>query len=223
VRREEQPWQSRAVLLLDTRAGVHLGDGPLSSLEWAVSAAASIALHLSRTGFTVRLVTETSEEVTAHATVTESFDSVLLDVLAEQRASAATSLTPGVAALRRGGGEELFVAVVGPMTGEDAEQLSRCLHGASAAGVALALDTASWTTLSPRAAVAAAEAYESTCDILAAGGWRVLPVRRGAALADLWAEAGGGLAAHERRAAARLPLPVNTVPAARVPTAAERS
>jgi len=218
VRREEQPWQSRAVLLLDTRAGIHHGDGPLSSFEWSVSAAASIALHLSGSGFTVRLVTDTSEEVSAHATLADSFDSVLLDVLAEQRASTATSLSPGVAALRRGGGEELFVAVVGPMANEDAEQLSRCLHGASAAGVALVLDTASWTTLSPRAAVSAVESYEHTCDILAAGGWRVLPVRRGAALADLWGEAGGGIAASERRAAARL-----TVPAARVPAAAERT
>ena len=52
VRREEQPWQSRAVLLLDTRAGIHHGDGPTASLEWAISAAASIGVHLSRSGFT---------------------------------------------------------------------------------------------------------------------------------------------------------------------------
>src|SRR5205823_12945703 len=38
VRREEQPWQSRAVVLLDSRESAHHGDGPLSSLEWAVSA-----------------------------------------------------------------------------------------------------------------------------------------------------------------------------------------
>src|SRR3954454_1331216 len=46
VRREEQPWQSRAALLLDCRGSAHHGDGPLSSIEWAISAAASIGPHL---------------------------------------------------------------------------------------------------------------------------------------------------------------------------------
>jgi len=37
------------------------------------------------------------------------------------------------------------------------EQLARCVHGASAVGIALVMDTASWTTLSPKAAEADAE------------------------------------------------------------------
>ena len=41
VRREERPWQSRAAVLLDTRARAHRGVGVDSSFEWAVSAAAS--------------------------------------------------------------------------------------------------------------------------------------------------------------------------------------
>ena len=57
VRREEQPWQSRATVVLDTRGSAHRGDGPASSLEWAVSAAASVAVHLVQRGFSVRLVT----------------------------------------------------------------------------------------------------------------------------------------------------------------------
>src|SRR5690349_11740137 len=62
VRREEQPWQSRATLFLDNRASAHRGQGIASSLEAAVSAAASIAVHLTRRGFAVRLVTATGEE-----------------------------------------------------------------------------------------------------------------------------------------------------------------
>ena len=46
VRREEQPWQSRATLFLDNRLRAHRGQGIASSLEAAVSAAASIAVHL---------------------------------------------------------------------------------------------------------------------------------------------------------------------------------
>jgi uncharacterized protein (DUF58 family) len=199
VRREEQPWQSRAVLLLDTRLSAHHGEGSYSSLEWAISAAASMAIHLSHAGFTVRLVTDTSAEVAAAATGAESFESVLLDVLAEQQASPGSSVSPGLTALRRSGGDELFVAVVGPMAAEDAEQMSRCLHASSTIGVALVLDTASWTTLSPRHATAAAENFSANCDTLTAGGWRVLPVRRGASIADLWRDAGAGLAAATAR------------------------
>ena len=57
VRREEQPWQSRATLFLDNRKIAHRGSGAASSLEHAVSAAASIAVHLVQRGFSVRLVT----------------------------------------------------------------------------------------------------------------------------------------------------------------------
>jgi uncharacterized protein (DUF58 family) len=62
VRREEQPWQSRATLFLDNRLEAHRGHGAASSLESAVSAAASIALHLSQRGFMVRLVTADGED-----------------------------------------------------------------------------------------------------------------------------------------------------------------
>lgn len=61
VRREEQPWQSRATVYLDNRGTAHRGQGAASSLEAAVSAAASIALHLSQHGYTVRLVTASGE------------------------------------------------------------------------------------------------------------------------------------------------------------------
>jgi hypothetical protein len=69
------------------------------------------------------------------------------------------------------------------------------------------MDTASWTTLSPRAAEVAAESFRAGCDILVAGGWRVLPVRRGVSLADLWYDAGAGMEAAVGREAAALLRP----------------
>jgi uncharacterized protein (DUF58 family) len=203
VRREEQPWQSRAALLVDCRGGVHHGDGPASSLEWAVSAAASVGLHLSRAGFTMRVVSDAGEELTPGVVGTE-FGDVLLDSLSVRTASSGTGLQAGVTALRRGGGEEMLVAVVGPMTSEDAQSLARILQSGPSVGVALALDTASWTTLAPRAAAAARQNYDDTCDVLALGGWRVLPVVAGSNLARVWSASGVGLAAAAGRAAARL-------------------
>ena len=54
-----------SAVLLDTRIVAHRGDGPASSLEWAVSAAASISVHLARTGFEVRLITDIGTEVSS--------------------------------------------------------------------------------------------------------------------------------------------------------------
>ena len=58
VRREEQPYQSRATVMIDTRDNAHRGSGPASSFEFAVSAAASIGSHLAGQGFTLRLLTD---------------------------------------------------------------------------------------------------------------------------------------------------------------------
>ena len=204
VRREEQPWQSRAVLMLDSRGSAHHGDGPASSLEWAISATASIGLHLAKAGFTMRVVTDVGEEITGPSVGADAFESVLLDNLAIRTASTATSVRPGITAIRRGGGEELLVAILGPLTSEEAQTLARAAHGGPAIGVAFVLDTASWTTLAPRAAEAADRAHRETCDILSAAGWRVVTVRAGDNLATLWPAAGSNLAAAVDRDASRL-------------------
>lgn len=195
VRREEQPWQSRAVLLLDCRGSAHHGDGPSSSLEWAISAAASIGIHLARAGFTMRVVGDEGDEVATAAVGSDAFDGLLLDDLAVRTASAGSTVRPGITAVRRGGGEEMLVAIVGPLNSEDAQTLARAAHGGPSVGVALVLDTASWTALSPRSAEAAHRAHQQTCEILAAAGWRVLPAHAGDSLADLWPAAGAGAAA----------------------------
>src|SRR5215218_8920587 len=66
VRREEQPWESRATVLLDTRLGAHRGEGPTGSFEWAVAAAASISVHLRQAGYRLRLVTEAGADLDAN-------------------------------------------------------------------------------------------------------------------------------------------------------------
>ena len=58
VRREEQRWRNRALLLLDTRRNAHAGTGVTSSFEYAVGAAASIGVHLARGGMDGQLITD---------------------------------------------------------------------------------------------------------------------------------------------------------------------
>ena len=191
VRREEQPRQSRAVVVLDTRVAAHRGDGPESSLEWAVSAAASISVHLAHAGYTLRLLTDTGTDLDAGALGGES---AVLDHLAEIRPSRRGGLELAAQQLRRAGGEGLVVAVLGLV---DPDEITR-LAAVAAAGntcVAILLDVTRWTGLSDARRQAAAATYETSVELLARAGWHVLPARPGAALADLWTQAAPGIPA----------------------------
>ncbi len=192
VRREEQPWQSRAVVALDARAAAHRGSGADASFEWAVSAAASVVVHLARGGYSTRLLTDAG--VGASAPAGSISTAVLLDQLAQVQTSPATSLTPMGDALRKAGGEGLVVAVLGRLDGADADVLSRARTG-STVGVAILLDSTTWVGLPPRLSAEAREQYDAVARRLGTAGWRVLRASHGAELSALWptaAVAGSG-------------------------------
>jgi len=192
VRREEQPWQSRATVLLDTRKVAHLGDGPASSFEWAVSAAASAAVHLFRRGYAVRLVTDTGAVVgggaEGHLTVGD-VEGMILDALAVVGPSDEQNLRPAAPALRRGGGDGLLVAVLGSLDAQELTALTRVRRGTTTA-IGILVDVASWaarpgatrsaTGISPRVA------YDNSALLMRRSGWRVLTPGVTDSLAALW-------------------------------------
>ncbi|SEL74020.1 DUF58 domain-containing protein [Streptacidiphilus jiangxiensis] len=156
VRREEQPLRHHATVLLDTRYRGHRGSGPASSFEWAVSAAASVALHLLERGYEVRLLTDTGEQSTAYGSPASASASLtgggtteaaglMLDRLAVVELSEGAGLSPAENVLRLGG-EGLLVAILGTMDDEQLAELSRLRRRAGSA-VALLLDADSWTLL----------------------------------------------------------------------------
>ena len=154
VRREEQPWQSRATLVLDNRAVAHSRrvagrqTPQSSSMEWAVTAVASIGSHLLERGYSVRLVTdEGGSASTAWHDRSEgsgSAEGQLLEALATvdavERASIGT-----IRALLHGAGTSsgLLVAVLGAMTADEVTTMARLRHDTSAA-LALLLDVGAW-------------------------------------------------------------------------------
>ncbi|GHH62396.1 membrane protein [Streptosporangium violaceochromogenes] len=180
VRREEQQWQSRGALLLDTRRHAHRGEGPRSSFETAVSAAASIGVHLAREGLGLRLVTDQGAEPLTGP------DLPLPDALAVVTTSATRSLEYGLAALRQGGGDGLIVAVLGAVDAEQARALARLRHG-TATGVAVMLDVATWE----RPADAPGEEWRAARAVLAGAGWRVVRLPSDTSIASVWPEAAG--------------------------------
>lgn len=166
VRREEQQWQSRGTLFLDTRRIAHWGDGAAASFEHAVSAAASVGVQLGREGLGLRYVTDQGAVLTPSAV----FEGALLDALAVVRRSTGRSLGLGVSTLRgaTAEGDGLIVAVFGRLAADEARDVARVRSG-SATCVAILIG----------------ESVEAA-GVLRGAGWRVLTVASAAALAAVW-------------------------------------
>jgi len=188
VRREERPWQSSATLLLDTRAAGHRGDGPGSSFEWAVSAAASIGVHLGRVGYTLRLLTDTG---LVQQGVDFAEEGVLLDHLAEVGYTHRTDLHGAVNALRGGdGGYGTLIAVLGTISVPDARALVAA-RAARDTNIAILVDAATWVGTLPRLpAGSGGSDIHQVAEFLLRSGWRVIRAEHGSLLTELWPQVG---------------------------------
>ncbi|MCD0450859.1 DUF58 domain-containing protein [Actinocorallia sp. API 0066] len=157
VRREEQQWQRRATVLLDTRRAAHPEE---ASFELAVSVAASVGVHLAEEGLALRLVTDAGHDPSVVERPGADAGGELLDAMAVVARSDGESLVPGLAAVRgtgagRSGG--LLVAVLGRITAEEAKALAGVRHGGAVAllvdgdetGAAAPLRGAGWRVLAP--------------------------------------------------------------------------
>ena len=183
VRREEQPWQSRATVFLDNRVRAHRGHGLASSFEAAVSAAASIAVHLSQRGFTVRLVTAAGEEPGSgwHAREAELNTGPLLESLAVVELVSDAHVDSSW--LAEGGQGGLLVGVFGALDRHDQPVVRRMLHHAAAA-LAVTVDVDRW------GGTAAAADNGSLASALGRHGWRAVDLRPGDRLESVWQELG---------------------------------
>jgi uncharacterized protein (DUF58 family) len=177
VRREEQRWHNRALLLLDTRRKAHVGSGPDSSFEYAVNAMASIGVHLVGQGIETRLITETGDAAPA-GPAAES----LLERLAVVRTSRGTDLNRGLAALRTSSRGQV-IAIVGALSAEQARLLAAS-HRGTAPAMALLLDGPHWTA----DRTGDREPPPAAASILVAAGWRVVTATGTTPLADAWQE-----------------------------------
>ncbi|MFY1637506.1 DUF58 domain-containing protein [Solwaraspora sp. WMMB335] len=197
VRREEQPWESRATVVLDTRAYAHRGDGPTASFEWAVSAAASTAMHFRANGYRVRLVTDTGIDIDA----TEADGAgLLLDRLADVTASQRSDIATLVEQVRRRSDSSLVVALLGALTGSEAELLAG-LRGNRSTCVGLLIDTSTWMNLSQTERAEADHAHGAAALSLLQSGWRVIGVNHGDQLPSLWPQMARGSQGFAWRAA----------------------
>jgi uncharacterized protein (DUF58 family) len=71
VRQEDHPARRRAVIVLDSRTAGHQGRGTAGSFDWAVTAAASIATHLTDHHYALHLA---SNETVADGRTTQTIE-----------------------------------------------------------------------------------------------------------------------------------------------------
>src|SRR5262245_11267240 len=227
VQREEQRWQDRAVVILDSRRSAHAGTGPSSSFEFAVSAAASIGLHLTRSGLDGHLLTDAGPMAGP-----AMFEDVLLDALSVITTSRNHDFARTTAALStiEGG---LLVLVAGRLSADIARELATTRRQGRH-GIALLLAVSTWASVpdrggpnggarlgpehladgnghdsavpgegSDRVPGAASSGETAVAEtILRAGGWQVVTVHAGTPLAVAWQrlpKASGYLAALGRQ------------------------
>jgi len=167
VRREEQYWRNTASLFLDTR---RLGYST-AMFELAVTAAASIGVHLTDEGFEARFVTDLGETARQG-----TFRDTLLDTLAVLRPSHSAGLEAGVQALGTGGGQ--LIAVLGSLSAGQARELAQARRG-TAPGLALILAEAEH---------GGDRVIAASVQVLIGAGWRVAVVTDAARLAPAWQE-----------------------------------
>jgi uncharacterized protein (DUF58 family) len=178
VRREEQPWEARATVLLDNRLRAHRGQGLASSFEAAVSVAASVVAHLSAAGYAVRLATAdgTDLDLVDHPTA-----------MMERLALIDTTQHPHLDVTWSGdqyrGG--LVVAVLGSTEPVDVPLLRRVRHDAGSA-LAIVLDVEQWAGRAPSGDLPAPDSA------ITGLGWRSVRVGPRDRLDSAWRDLGRG-------------------------------
>ncbi|RZQ59870.1 DUF58 domain-containing protein [Amycolatopsis suaedae] len=180
VRVEERPWKGGTTVLLDRRAAAHAGTGAGASLEWAVSFAASVCLHLRRAGHRVRLVTEHGQPLAdAPGDGGDSYDNVILDSLAALQPAHQRDVTPPGDPAE---GQEL-IAVLGTVSTESVHELNR-FRPRGVRSLAVLLDTPAWAGESQ----APSKPTTDAADLLRAAGWGVVVALPDSPMPQVWSE-----------------------------------
>jgi uncharacterized protein (DUF58 family) len=196
VRHEERPWQGHVTLLLDLRAAAHEtarhagppgDDRRQRSIEWAISAIASIGNQLFLTGREVSLIAD----LAARERTRFGSQAALVDHLAEIAARNEASLLPIVAQLRLAMRDSTVVAVLGRIDDGSVRALAEAHpRGSATPAFAILLDVGSWRTGPPGAEAPAGPVWTGesrrAAETLRSAGWWVVPARADDTVPAAW-------------------------------------
>jgi uncharacterized protein (DUF58 family) len=187
VRSEENPWRSAATVVVDTRESAHRGREPASSLDVALSMAASIGVLALELGWDLTVLTTDDAPLFTGSPITgvPAERRALLRALATVPVSRATVPNPTLAhTVDRAGGGPL-VAVAGALSPAAARVLAGVgSHSPQRMLVSLRVDQ--WAPPGSVDDSAAAESLRAT-EHLAGVGWRITFLERDTGVAPAWA------------------------------------
>ncbi len=173
VRREERAWDPSATVVIDNRARGYSTRIHDERLEWAVSAAASIALHLLADGFDLSIVEADARVLSPHRVGTGR-EAMVLDHLADLAADRAHTLREALAACAAGAEGQLLVAILSRVDDPDAAALAEASrHGRACWALLLASSPQLDATQATR---------------IREAGWRCVVAGPGMSVAAAWRE-----------------------------------
>ena len=182
VRQEDRPARRRAAIILDSRARGHHGTGTSGSFEWAVTACASVAVHLLEQAYAVHLVSDATAEDGRASTAMEV--DPLLDVLAVAQPGpddAFTEVLQCAHPVTASGG--LVLAVVTDLDEELARRVAS-LRQPGGTALAMVLDPDGFGAVHRRRREPGGEL--PCVPILRGAGWNVAVVGSGDDLPSVW-------------------------------------
>lgn len=177
VRLEEHPWDPSSTLIVDTRLSAHADHGPRGSLEWAVSAVASVARLLLVGRYRLSIVAPSGTVFESGHAVGPLARQAMLNALTDLASSEHTWLGEAFNDPEAVSSAASVVAVTGLLSAADAAALSAA--GASARSkIALVPDAPTWGTPSAE--------HEDACLLLAKHGWTVATYAQGETVPEAW-------------------------------------
>jgi uncharacterized protein (DUF58 family) len=177
VRVEERPWRGGTTIMLDHRVAAHRGSGASASIEWAISFAASVCLHLHRHGHRIRLVTESGQLLVGDAGDGTHHDNAVLDMLAALQPTTQREID---CRTDPAGGQEL-IAILGSASPDSLSNLVRH-RGRRARSLAVLLDVDTW-----RSGEEAGSDQAGALTLLRGAGWGVTVANPELPMNRVWA------------------------------------
>lgn len=177
VRLEEHPWDPSSTLIVDTRRSAHTGEGPDGSLEWAVSAVASVAALLNEGRHRLAILAPSGRVFASSRGTGAAAKQLMIEAMTDLPSSDETWLGTAVDDPESLTSAAALVAVTGLLDQADAAALAAA-GGRARSLIALVPDAVAWR--------AGDADHAEAVRFLRGRGWRVEAFRPGEPVPQVW-------------------------------------
>lgn len=179
VRLEEHPWDPSSTLIVDNRTAAHMGSGPDGSLEWAVSAVASVAALLAEGRHRLTIVAPSGLVFESGHAVGQAAKRAMIDSLTDLKSSEQSWLGDAVSDPANMSNAASIIAATGLLNASDAAALVAASARARSQ-IALVPDAAAWGQPSKE--------HDDACRLLLNHGWIVEKYRPRDPMPRVWGQ-----------------------------------